>query len=851
MEMQEILADISEWADSQPSWVGHAIRDLEAGQSPDVGKLALMCVRAARGRVEVGRVQTNGAVAASDTTAVVKLLSVGNVTGINKLKRESTLEFGAENMSVVYGLNGAGKSSYVRILKAIAGISDPHALLTDVYSEETPPQSCAVKYSVDGAERNVPWSAEQGAIEDLRRVDIFDTGRGEVYFDENEVTYEPPVLTLFTKLIGVATNVAEKIEGWKKSVIELPAPAEIVGAETYRRVVGAMGSEPFRQLLDAVTWTEEDGRKAEELRSRLSEKTPEDRAREMQRQKTWLERLIEDVRKRLSGLSDEQCRKIVAARKDAAVKRDAADLAAKELFSSSAKLEGVGSDVWRELWIAAKQYATEKAYPGKEYPGKEAGVRCVLCHQKLGDDARKRMEDFEGYVKGTAQKEADAAQSAVKSLLDGLPAEFKEDDLYQRLDAAGIADAEERKCLISFNASVKDRRLAFLKDAEDVPLPPLDDLSDWLSASSERVKKLEDLVQLLLADARSGEDGRAKAKGELAELLARKWIFENRNPLGRIHLHMRLNADLDVAKRLTATTRMSIKKSELAEAVITEAYAARFKEELDGLSGGRIKVTLSKSRVTRGRVLHRIGLKSCKKAELRAVLSEGEARVVSLAAFLADSEGNQTTSPFVFDDPISSLDQSYEEAVVKRLLALSKKRQVIIFTHRLSMVGALEHHKDGGYEISYSAIRELGGSAGVITGFFMADKSIKTALSTLLQDRIAACKRFADEGRAQDYEMALKGMCSDFRVLIERSVESDLLCGVVKRYTRPVYTLKIPRLAKLREADWKLLHELMTKFSGFEHSQPLEAPVPLPDLDDFKADVKRLIDWRKEYGDRK
>jgi ABC-type transport system involved in cytochrome bd biosynthesis fused ATPase/permease subunit len=72
------------------------------------------------------------------------------------------------------------------------------------------------------------------------------------------------------------------------------------------------------------------------------------------------------------------------------------------------------------------------------------------------------------------------------------------------------------------------------------------------------------------------------------------------------------------------------------------------------------------------------------------ILSEGEFRIVSLAAFLADTEGRGAKTPFIFDDPISSLDQVYEEATAQRLVMLSKTRQVIVFTHRLSLLGLLD-----------------------------------------------------------------------------------------------------------------------------------------------------------------
>jgi hypothetical protein len=65
-------------------------------------------------------------------------------------------------------------------------------------------------------------------------------------------------------------------------------------------------------------------------------------------------------------------------------------------------------------------------------------------------------------------------------------------------------------------------------------------------------------------------------------------------------------------------------------------------------------------------------------------------RIISLAAFLADVEGHANKAAFVFDDPISSLDQDYEEAAARRLVKLSLSRQVIVFTHRLSMLALLE-----------------------------------------------------------------------------------------------------------------------------------------------------------------
>jgi hypothetical protein len=45
-------------------------------------------------------------------------------------------------------------------------------------------------------------------------------------------------------------------------------------------------------------------------------------------------------------------------------------------------------------------------------------------------------------------------------------------------------------------------------------------------------------------------------------------------------------------------------------------------------------------------------------------------------------------------DPMSSLDQEYEERTAERLVALSATRQVIVFTHRLSLLRYLTQASD-------------------------------------------------------------------------------------------------------------------------------------------------------------
>lgn len=95
-------------------------------------------------------------------------------------------------------------------------------------------------------------------------------------------------------------------------------------------------------------------------------------------------------------------------------------------------------------------------------------------------------------------------------------------------------------------------------------------------------------------------------------------------------------------------------------------------------------------------------------------------------------------------------------------------------------------------------------------------------------------------------------ICSDFRILIERTVEYHLLGDVIQRYRRAVNTMgKVSSLAKINKHDCEMIDKFMTKYSFYEHSQPLEAPVELPLPDDISNDVNELLAWIEEFDKRK
>lgn len=75
--------------------------------------------------------------------------------------------------------------------------------------------------------------------------------------------------------------------------------------------------------------------------------------------------------------------------------------------------------------------------------------------------------------------------------------------------------------------------------------------------------------------------------------------------------------------------------------------------------------------------------------------------------------------------------------------------------------------------------------------------------------------------------------------------EVELLADVIQRHRRAINTLgKLEKLADITAEDYKLIDEMMAKYSRYEHAQSTEAPVELPLPDELTEDAKKLKAWR-------
>lgn len=843
-----VNGEIREWLNRQHAWLKEAaFRLLSNGgiSDDDLEKL----IELIKTPPEEGQEYDYPTIGASESESVLKLVSVGLVTGVDALNPQTPLPLSENALTVVYGDNGSGKSGYVRLLKRISGKSNSPELKPNVYQNVPSSRECTICFEINSEIKEVQWEVNSAPIEELNVVDVFDTHSGAVYLGgETELSYSPPELSFFSELVEISRRVETKLKEESNGLVSKLPPCQQAHSGTawiakYGRLRHDLSEE---QIAGFTKWDEEDEKAIDELRKRLAATDPVSEAKKRRAAKQQAEHLRNEIvsfRNKLGSDGIAQLKGLFGA----AVSKRKEAIESVAAFTENAKLEGIGSETWRSLWLAAREYSIKTAYPERPYPFTDDESRCVLCHQELDADAKKRLIDFESYVSSKLETDAKKSEDILKNAIDSLSDVPTDQLLFTKCKAAELSDELSQKLeelytnlRIALNL-VREKKFGY-------EFPEVDELASQVEVEIGKIA-----VELGKIALKFDEDAklfdREKASKDLLELEARKWVSEQKEAIQAEVQRLARVQKLNEAVARASTTGISRKAGEISEMLITAAYVRRFNEELRKLGATRVQVELVKTRTQQGRSKHQIQLKDLQHPGIRPseILSEGEHRIVAIAAFLADVTGKSANVPFVFDDPITSLSSNYEEKVAARLIELSAQRQVIVFSHRLSLLSILSGKAD---DVCCHQLRSGPhgtGDHGMVPYF---KKDPVTVLNTLRNHMLPPVRAMHENGEIEAYQFNAKSLCSELRVQIEHIVEKILLGDVVKRHRRELHSQKIMLLAKITEEDCSYLDQLMSKYSCFEHSQSEEIDSQIPEPADLDLDLQELVAWCTEFKRR-
>jgi hypothetical protein len=421
-EPKTVLETILEWSQDRPLWQRDALRRIVVKgelDKTDISELTALCKK---GQGDTAQLLDAVPLAQEHLPAnpgsspPVSLISVTDVRGVNNLSPNQELAFEKSGLSVIYGDNGAGKSGYARILKRACRARFPGKIEPNIFV--TPGQASSPQATISfliggGAPVVESWTNQDYPHSVLSAISVFDSDSANVHInDKNEVAYRPFGLDIPDELARVSQEVKAALNAEKDALGKARNPlfakptwkettkaGKLLNALDYNSDVAEMRSLGELSVLDIE--------RLSRLREDLS-KDIEKAAGEQALKADNLKRLRMAVEQMSEGSTDEELFFVFSLHKAAREKRHAASVAADVAFSGE-PIKEVGGDVWRALWSAARNFATEVAFPSAPFPPADAGELCVLCQQLLSSQALDRMRRFEQFIQEDTERQGSLA----------------------------------------------------------------------------------------------------------------------------------------------------------------------------------------------------------------------------------------------------------------------------------------------------------------------------------------------------------------------------------------------------------------------------------------------------------
>ena len=851
------LEIILDWSMSRPVWQRDALRRIVTDgklTQDDVNDIMVL-LKSEHGR---GDTEVKGMPLEYEHLAInpnsedsVRLNSLENVVGVNQIISDQILSFEKDGITIIYGGNGAGKSGYARVLKKACRARHAGKIIPNAFGASTDDKATAImKITIGGRdETEVRWEDSDHPHPILSAISIFDRDCATIHVrDKTTVAFRPFGLDIPHELASLSTKIKDILTEERKAVEDNQSSTLLNSSWSTTTVVGSYLSSltadsdinTFRSYGDL---TEEQIERMNILANDL-QRDPAKLSLEHRIYADSVNRVLKSIQEVIHITSDETFSKIKQLADSARTKRTAANLAADAAFGDKC-VPGVGTDAWRTLWEAARNYARNVAYPGMPFPPVENSV-CVLCHSPLDDDARERMNSFERFIRENVNAQAEIAETEYNNeystfmgninhinsmiqLCKGTP--FSDNNLAERIRVFLEAALTRHAAL---KRSLESGKAAMIPTWPPSPIQELVDLEGYH-------RKYADQIEVT-----SNPEARAKLFGELEDLRDRSKVDALLPYVDAEIKRLRYLELLDNCIKDLSTRSITALGNRIADEMITPQIQDRFKGEMDRLMNNRVQVKTIRSGGEYGSPQYQIQFISNTDAPVYGILSEGELGTVAIAAFMTELATASHKSALVFDDPVSSLDHRWRDRVAKRLVEEASVRQVIVFSHDLVFVNdILDRARYGEVKTKeLTLVRDKNGTGLVTQGFPWEWGKVSERINKLKGYANSASEIYAEDSETE-YRQVVHSIYSKLRATWERAIEDIAFSGVINRHRDYINTSNFFKVSAINEDDCNRLRSSYKKCSSLTdaHDPSRGHHINVPSPDEVLEDIEILENW--------
>ena len=769
-----------------------------------------------------------------------------NIEGVNALAENQIIEF-SQHLTIIYGVNGSGKSGYVRLLKKAFYSKAPEEILPNIHINDGHKSITAkLTFNSNGTDIPLGYPINEHSIE-FKQFSVFDGKSVLKHLEEkNEFAFRPPGLAFFADYTNAINSVEQKLKSdiiAKNTGNTASDLADLFDGDSEIKtlVKNLSASTKIEDLNKYTPFLEEDKVEKEKIQKQyddilLASKGKEQEIKNLEN----IKKLLEENKKAIENINQyfttEYLTKIKNTITDCLNKEATAKAEGIEKFKTN-KIEGIGTKEWKNFILAAETFAKNQKTKNTGYPDK--GDNCLLCHQPLTEDAEKLITNYWVFIKSVAEENARNAQNELnkeKQVLEKL--NF---DLFPDNNTLTVWLAEKYpNQLNAINKILSVQKTLAENTISDIQNKAANARAEIIASVAEYAV-IGNAIDATIKGFRDDEQSQ-----ELERLQKTKIYLEHKEKFNshfskfetyinnQVWINKASNADF--AKRKITETEKS-----LSDKYFNQRYIEAFNQECDRLNGSfGIKINHTGSA---GKSYRQLKLKDNKP---NAILSEGEQKIIALADFIAEMQLSEVNKGIILDDPVTSLDEKRKSEIAKRLVEESNSKQVIIFTHDLVFVSSLIGHcKDSNINYECHWIENNGSQPGLVwlknTPAVEESYYKKCKAQTYYDDAL----KLSPESR----EDKIKNGFAALRTSYEALVIFGLFNGVVRRFDEIV---RMTLLEKVSFSD-QIRDEILDSFAhccrymeGHSHSDKYANKKPT--VDNLKEEVDRFISIKNKIS---
>jgi len=778
------------------------------------------------------------------TDKVIELETLSDITGVNKLAKKQTLKF-SKNITVIYGENGTGKTGYGRLLKSLGFSYDPNNTVHPNIYGTVEPKTAIINFKSNGANQTFNWNGANKDAE-LQNISVFNNSCVQISLSDRQLIVSPIGFHLFnivsselnelTQLLNTKVATHPTTINWVDN-LNLGTPQQIFisglsAASTEQKLTEISNITPAQEqeLIDTQT----------EL-SQLNKALLQTEIQNLNSSVMELGVIITKIQTSQTNFTSENWQKLIDLNKEIATLESQTKTGIKEIAESSG-IEFYETPQFQYFIKAAEDYI--KVLDKSEYPNAEE--TCIYCLQPLENEAQVLLSSYRTLLNDKTQENLSALKHRKTNLINQV---LKiETNLFFHQPTFGIDEnqnAIQPIEILEYNKVLEALKSTITTDKViDGSLFSFD-YNKYIKLLLNKRTAINSVLEqkgALLTNLATKE---TELKSKLLELKDRKFLSTKVIEIKGIIANLKIVKTLQSKSNSFSTNAISRKTTDAREQLVERNFNDLFQAELKLFKKSDLKIELNfGTDKGKSKIRHRLN----SSYTLADILSEGEQKAISLAEFLTELQLDNIKAPVIFDDPVNSLDHRIIDEVGKRLIELSKQRQVIIFTHSILLLHSLiqqselDTNKQANIDFVFHKVRNNFGITGIldeveeINSFGYYTKKLQAVIDT---------RPSPDQDEAK---LVAEGY-GHLRSAIEISVEDDLLKKTIKRYKKGVAFPSLLRIEGNKiDTNKGKINDIYEKccVSIDGHSSPEEIHTT-PTITELKVDYEEFKKVRKIF----